>query len=275
MPASKPIRLVARHHDSPAAFGAEQARAELARLLHDSVAQTLSTMLLELDEFRSAHRGRVDVVKDVDRIELSTRKALSELRELLGELRTRPAGDRDVVKLVKRGIRDRRPDGRAVKYELVVSPGWPERIAGETAVELQRIVAEAIENGVRHGGATRIGVSFALTRARLAQVTITDDGKGLPRLRASASAGLGILGMRERALLLGGRVQLSSRPGRQGTVVRVTVPLAGLGQKVRLSPTPAGAQPRRAISSAAAGRRPAAASPPAKRRSRLRSGAIR
>lgn len=275
MPANKPIRPVARHHDSPAVFGAEQARIELARLLHDGVAQTLSTMLLDLDEFRSANRGRLEVVNEVDRLERSTRKALSELRELLGELRARPVGDRDLVKLVKRGIRARRPDGRAVKYELTVSPGWPERIAGGTAVELQRIVAEAIENGIRHGGAKRVGVSFALTRARLAQVTITDDGRGWPGQRPSASAGLGILGMRERALLLGGRVQLSSRPGRQGTVVRVKVPLDALDQKLSSSPTPAGAQPRRAISSAAAGRPPAAASPPATRRSRLRSGAIR
>jgi signal transduction histidine kinase len=272
MPSDKPSRLTARPPVLPAEIGAEQARAELARLLHDSVAQTLSTMLLELFEFRAANSGRLEVVREVDRLERSTRKALSELRELLGELRARPAGDRDVVKLVKRGIRARRPDGRAVKYELIVSPGWPERIPGGTAVELQRIVAEAIENGIRHGGATRIGVSFALTRTHLAQVTITDDGRGLNGQR---SAGLGVIGMRERALLLGGRVQLSSRPGRRGTIVRVTVPLAALAQTVRSSATPVRAPPRRATASKAAGRLPAAASPPAKRRSRLRSGAIR
>lgn len=274
MPATKPARRVTHSIDSRAAIAAEEARTELARLLHDSVAQTLSTMLLELEEFRSEHRGRKGVVREVDRLEQSTRKALAELRELLGELRARPSGDRDVVKLIKRGIRARRPGRRAVKYELIVSPGWPERIPGGMAVELQRIVAEAIENGIRHGGAARISVSFAVTRTRLAQVTITDDGAGMPGQESSTSAGLGVLGMRERALLLGGRVQLSSRRGRQGTVVRVTVPLVALDQNVRRSSTPAGVQPRRAISSGAVGRPPAAASPPATRRSHQRSGAI-
>jgi signal transduction histidine kinase len=210
---------------------AEEVRLKFARLLHDGVLQTLSAMLLDLDELRAAQQGQTLVLKRVDSLERTTRKALSELRDLARQLRTSRQGDRDVVKLVKRGIRDRIQGRPAVKFELTVSPGWPERIPGQTAEELHRIVEEAVENGIRHGGARRIGVAFTVTaRARHGYVTVTDDGLGLPGGRGFQSSGLGIVGMRERAAILGGKIQLARGPEGRGTKVRVTVPLEALGQ---------------------------------------------
>jgi signal transduction histidine kinase len=226
---------------------AEEVRREFARLLHDGVAQTLSSMLLELDELRVEQQGHAVVLKRVDGLERSTRKALSELRDLLRQLRSSRGGDQDLVKLVKRGIRARLGARPAVKFELVVSPAWPERIPGRTAAELHRIVEEAIENGIRHGGARQIGVAFTVAaRARYAHVIVTDDGVGLPPRRGSRPGGLGVPGMRERALLLGGKVQLARGPGVRGTTVRVSLPVAALGQSVKSSATWENAPPRRA-----------------------------
>jgi signal transduction histidine kinase len=227
---------------------AEEVRREFARQLHDGVAQTLSSMLLELDELRVEQAGQAVVLKRVDGLERSTRKALSELRDLLRQLRAGRDGDRDLVKLVKRGIRARAIARPTVKFELVVAPAWPERIPGRTAAELHRIVEEAIENAIRHGGARRIGVAFTISaRAGYAHVAVTNDGAGLPTRGGLNPGGLGILGMRERATLLGGKVQLSRGPGGRGVAVRVSVPVEVLGQPVKSSASRVNASPRRAM----------------------------
>jgi two-component system sensor histidine kinase UhpB len=202
-------------------------RTLLARELHDSVAQTLSTMLLDLDTFRVEQHGRAGVLRQVDQLEQSTRQALSDLRELLVELRTHRLGDEDLVKLVKHGMLERHGRRRQIEYELTVAPEWPELIPVHAATELNRIVQEAIENGVRHSGARKIVVTLSLSAGgQSAVVTISDDGRGLPTQEVfSLRPGLGILGMRERASLLGGEVGLEGGLGGRGTTVRVIVPL--------------------------------------------------
>jgi signal transduction histidine kinase len=248
MPARKAQPTAKRGSHARRTDETEEVRREFARLLHDGVAQTLSAMLLELDELRVEQQGRGVVLKRVDGLERSTRKALSELRDLLRQLRAGREGDRDLVKLIKRGIRARVGVRPAVRFELLVSPTWPERITGRTAAELHRIVEEAIENAIRHGGARQIGVGFAVSaRALYAYVTVTDDGRGLPARRGTKSGGLGILGMRERALLLGGKVQLAAGPGGRGTTVRVSVPVEALGRPTKSSASWENASPRRAI----------------------------
>jgi two-component system sensor histidine kinase UhpB len=205
-------------------------RTVLARELHDSVAQTLSTMLLDLETFRSEQQGRAGVLEQVDQLEVSTRRALADLRELLVELRAQRLGEEDLVKLVKHGMLERQGRGRQVEYELVVAPDWPERIPEHAAKELNRIVQEAIENSVRHSRARKIVVALNFnTGDGLAVLTISDDGGGLPIEDVfSLRPGLGILGMRERAALLGGEVGLETDMTGRGTTVRVTVPLAAL-----------------------------------------------
>lgn len=208
----------------------EEIRTLLARELHDSVAQTLSTMLLDLDSFRAEQHGRAGVLRQVDQLEQSTRQALSDLRELLVELRAQRLGEEDLVQLVKLGMLERQGRRRQIEYELAVAPEWPERIPAHAASELNRIVQEAIENGVRHSGARKIVVALSVSAGeRSAVVTISDDGHGLPAQDIfSLRPGLGILGMRERASLLGGEVGLERGLGGLGTTIRVTVPLSTL-----------------------------------------------
>ncbi|HEY2597141.1 MAG TPA: ATP-binding protein [Candidatus Dormibacteraeota bacterium] len=224
----KRVRKVgaAQARRSAAQLTVEETRTLLARELHDSVGQTLATMLLDLDVFRAEQQGRASVLRQVDQLAESTRQALSDLREMLIDLRAQPLGDEDLVKLVKHGMLERRAKRRQIEYELTVAPDWPERIPMHAATELNRIVQEAIENGVRHSGAHKIEVALGLSVAeRAAVITVSDDGRGLPTQDLfSLRPGLGILGMHERASLLGGEIRLESGPGGQGTTVRVTVP---------------------------------------------------
>jgi signal transduction histidine kinase len=211
----------------PAELALDEVRRELARELHDSVSQTLSTMLLELDAFRAEQYGRASVLRAVDQIERSTRKALRELRDLLVELRTQSLTEVDLARLLRTKLRQRKEGKASVRFELKVSRDWPRRMPGRVAAELYRMVDEAVENGVRHSGATQIAVVLRLgDRGRQALVTISDDGRGLPSHEGlRLGPGLGMVGMRERADLLGGQVQLERGPGGIGTTVRVTVPL--------------------------------------------------
>jgi hypothetical protein len=274
MPAQKAQTTAKQGTDARLTAETDEVRREFARLLHDGVAQTLSAMLLELDELRLEQQEQGVALTRVDGLERSTRKALSELRDLLRQLRAGRDGDRDLVKLVKRGIRARAGVRPAVKFELLVSPAWPERITGRTATELHRIVEEAIENAIRHGRARQIGVGFAVSaRALYAHVIVSDDGPGLPTRSGLKPGGLGILGMRERAALLGGKVQLAAGTGGRGTTVRVSVPVEALGRPVKSSASWENASPRQAMPSAGAAPQPGAAPPPSRRRLRPRSGA--
>jgi two-component system sensor histidine kinase UhpB len=212
---------------------ADEVRRVLARELHDSVAQTLSAMLLELEEFRAEQYGRVGVLKQLDLLERSTRKALSELRELLVALRAHPVteGEGDLVKLIREGLELRQGRRNPLEWALRVSPDWPAHIPGRVAIELHRMVEEAIENGVRHGGAIRIEIGLSVkSRDGMAVLTVSDDGRGMPSAD-DLGRGLGIVGMRERAALLGGGVELAGAPSGRGTTVRVTVPLAALAHQ--------------------------------------------
>jgi two-component system, NarL family, sensor histidine kinase UhpB len=187
-------------------------------------------MLIELENFRTEQHGRAGVLRQVDLLEKSTRKALADLRRLLVELRAQNLGEEDLVKLVRRGILDREGRGRSPEFGLTVSSDWPERIQATAALELHRMVAEAIENGIRHGRAGRIDVSLGVSPdGQQAVVTVNDDGLGLFKLEDfDPHPGLGILGMRERAVLLGGGVELEPGPEGRGTSVRVTVPFCAL-----------------------------------------------
>jgi two-component system sensor histidine kinase UhpB len=214
----------------PALPAAEPLGRLLARELHDSVAQTLSAMLLELENFRLEQHGRAGVLRQVDLLEQSTRKALADLRALLVELRSQQSSEEDLVRLVRHGMLERQGRRRQVEFGLNVAPDWPERIPAVAAMELYHIVAEAIDNGIRHSAAKRIEVSLGLgLGGQLAALTITDDGRGLPKHGdPSSGEGLGILGMRERAALLGGDVRLEDGPEGRGTSVQVTVPIAAV-----------------------------------------------
>lgn len=203
---------------------------QLARELHDSVAQTLSTMLLDLENFRVEQYGRAGVLKQVDLLERSTRKALGDLRALLVGLRAQHAGEEDLVKLIRRGMLDRKVRSRPVEFGLQVAPDWPETVPAAAAMELYHIIAEAIDNAIRHSGAKKIDVELLFSGGgQLAIITITDDGAGIREPKdPGGRPGLGILGMRERAALLDGEVHLTGVHAGRGTIVHLSVPASAV-----------------------------------------------
>jgi signal transduction histidine kinase len=96
-------------------------------------------------------------------------------------------------------------------------------IDGAVATAAYRIVQEALTNVARHSGAKRVVVSLLIIDETL-RVSVEDSGRGFNSKNTFKFKGLGLAGMRERATLVCGKLEVSSKP-RKGTRVDLTVPL--------------------------------------------------
>jgi two-component system sensor histidine kinase UhpB len=105
------------------------------------------------------------------------------------------------------------------------SEGDFSKLGNELAISAYRIVQEALSNVMKHSGATSAQVSLVLSEPDNGlHIEVADDGAGFDT--ASASEGIGIIGMRERVYALGGSIVVHSGPGK-GTVVAISLPLSG------------------------------------------------
>jgi two-component system NarL family sensor kinase len=205
----------ARLAEESAELARADERTRLAREIHDTLAQGLVALTLQIE---TALR---EVGRDPDRVRERLEKALATARANLDEAR------RSVTGL--RGATRGKPLGRALASlarELTADSGI--RVDFDTSgvcalpaiaeAELFRIAQQALDNVRQHARATRVRMSLACTK-RNTKLTIEDDGVGFDVRRAGAGRH-GIRGMRERAEAIGGRLRISSSPG--GTRVVVT-----------------------------------------------------
>jgi signal transduction histidine kinase len=117
------------------------------------------------------------------------------------------------------------PGGSAIMLDI--GEGTPQGELGEVGTEILRIAGEALANARRHSGASAIRISTSRD-GDLLRVEVTDDGKGFdPREESTAAQSTGLRGVRERAELIGSRLQIDSARGR-GTTVRLE---ANLGER--------------------------------------------
>ncbi len=201
----------------------------VARELHDRVAQTLTGMLVDLENFKTEPVGWEDVLIRLDTVQDSTRQVLRSLRELLHELRGEEPFSDSFVEAVG-ALVARFEQKTAISAELKVLPGWPKSLTAPASVNLYRIIEEALTNVRRHSGARTVRIVLEPYSDDQVAVIVGDDGHGVES-DASWPAGMGTLGMKERALILGGRLRIESAQG-DGTTVR------GIFPKDQLMPGP-------------------------------------
>ncbi|MGL5930538.1 MAG: sensor histidine kinase [Dermatophilaceae bacterium] len=196
-------------------LAAEAERVRLAREIHDSLGHHLTALSLQLDKAAS-FRSRDPVVADlaVESARASARSALEDVRMSVRSLREHaPVFDLEdgLGELVQRLREDR------IDVELTVS-GDEESVDAATRATLFRAAQEALTNVRRHSGARRVELHLTISPGQTV-LTVRDDGRGFVDQTAE---GYGITGMRERAALVGGDVEISSGP-REGTTVTVAV----------------------------------------------------
>jgi signal transduction histidine kinase len=200
----------------------DEIRRALARELHDSVAQTLTAMLIELENFKLEQTGRRSALRQLDELEGSTRDVLTNLRHILYDLRGESGVEEGFADMI-RALLARFEARTHVNARLSVSPAWPSQLRSQTALHIYRIVEEALTNVRLHSGAALVEVVLGLGRDRQLAVEVKDDGRGTEFGAGGRAPGLGVLGMRERTAILGGRLEVKSEFG-GGTTIRAILP---------------------------------------------------
>ncbi len=200
-------------------------RQRVARELHDGLAQGLVGLVLQLEALE-AHVGRGDAEKAVAILRHArdrARAALAGARTAISDLRSSGAAS---LTAAVRDESERFSSATGIPCALSVPSALvlPEEAAGHAI----RCVAEGLANVARHSRATRASVSIVETGSALV-VELSDDGVGFDVAEAEAQPGhWGLLGLRERARLAGGQLEIASRPG-AGTVLRLRLPHAAAG----------------------------------------------
>lgn len=199
-------------HNAAASREADLIKCELARELHDQVAQSLTGLLMQTQVFAREQQRHQDVVDELNFVQTSVREVLNNVRQILADLRGQPGLSAGLVPAIRdellRGFQNR----TGTKSTLWVSPSWPAALPPETGIQIYRIIQEALVNSHKHGGATKVHVALKGWSDERLVVTIRDDGRGIAWLDDEKPIGMGILGMRERAALLGGVLTIRSRP---------------------------------------------------------------
>lgn len=190
----------------------EEERRGIARELHDEVGQLLTGLKLLIQGGGPQARGEAERI--VSELMQRVRSMSMDLRPaLLDDLGLVPA-------LLWHAERWSRQAGVEVSLR---HEGLERRLPPEVETAAYRIVQEALTNVARHAGAKQASVVLRGDAERL-ELVVEDSGKGFEPRRVSSAHGSGLTGMRERALLLGGRLEVDSRPG-AGTRVRAELPL--------------------------------------------------
>ena len=221
------VGLLARERDEKARAAAAQERTRIARELHDVVAHSVSTMVLQASGARQVLRSHTDEAEDAMRsVELTGRQALRELRRMLGILRTddRPSldpqpGVADIALLVTR-MQD-----TGLPVELEVS-GAPPALAPGLDLTAYRIVQEALTNVLKHAGRVETSVRVAFDVEAL-DLLIHNAGPTPRRTSNGGDPGHGLIGMRERVALYDGTLRARPDDRGGGFTVHVRLPLEG------------------------------------------------
>ena len=220
------VGALALERDLRAREAAERERTRIARELHDVVAHSVSTMVVQTSGARQVLRSHPEDADDAMRsVELTGRQALRELRRMLGILRTddRPSLDpQPGVGEIAGLVEHMRDAGLPVELEI---RGTPPALGPGFDLAAYRIVQEALTNVLKHAGPVHTDVRVAFD-ADAMELLIHNAAPNSHATADGAGPGHGLIGMRERVLLYGGTVDAAPDED-GGFTVRARLPLEG------------------------------------------------
>lgn len=203
----------------------DEERRRIARSLHETTAQTLVALTMNLEELRTRiGRTRPDLANLMADTTALAEQSVREIRtvsHLLHPPLLEDVGLGSAVKYYVRGFRQR----SGIRATSRIS-GQPKRISPEIETALFRILQEGLTNIHRHSGSSVANIQLRYNSDRVV-LQIRDRGCGMPagpRRRASMSEGVGLLGIRERVKQLNGQLEILSRTS--GTVLSVRLPIS-------------------------------------------------
>jgi PAS domain S-box-containing protein len=207
----------------------EEERRHLARELHDEIGQSLTAIGITLQAVKRS--GGAAELPQLEECIGIVDHAIQQVRHLSLDLRPAMLDDLGLVSALRWYLDHQ---AQRVGYRARLAADIDEaRVGPAIAIAAFRVAQEALTNVARHARARRVDVRLRLPNGDL-RLVVRDDGAGFDpeatHQRGDCGEGLGLLGMRERAALLGGRVKIRSAPGR-GTEVRLTIPLGQAGER--------------------------------------------
>ena len=205
----------------------EAERRRIARELHDVVLQDLTYALQSLQVVSRMPEGAADREAETTRQVEALRRSVAGIRDAIYDLRLGGAEGQTLARSLESIVELNRQLSPGCALELSVGADFPADLRGPRAIEVARVVQEALVNVRRHSGACHARVRLMAEGGRV-RVEVEDDGRGLA---PSTAAGMGITGMRERAASLGGELEVEGLPG-SGTRVSLRVSLAVLSGDV-------------------------------------------
>lgn len=202
-------------------------RVRIARELHDVVAHHVSVMGIQAGGARRILPQQPEKAKEaLSLIESSSRQAVSELHRLLGFVRqgqqTHELSPQPSLRQLSALVNDMQDAGLPVE---VKTEGVERSLPPGIDLSAYRIIQEALTNTLKHASATKATVTVSYANSAV-ELEIVDNGKGLTGADGREFRGKGIMGMRERVSLHGGRFEAGNMP-EGGFSVRVTLPVNG------------------------------------------------
>jgi signal transduction histidine kinase len=201
---------------------AEAERRRWARELHDETLQSLGALRMILSSGLRSDDPAAAVDASRQAVEQLTTE-IESLRRLITELRPAALDDLGLGPAIE-SLVERASTADRMETDLLLELG-DDRLAVDLETAVYRVVQEALSNAIKHADAQQIKVRIERTYTSV-EVEITDDGQGFDP--EQPTAGFGLVGMRERAALADGRLDVTSSEA--GTTVRASFPIASTGQ---------------------------------------------
>jgi two-component system, NarL family, sensor histidine kinase UhpB len=215
-----------RRASSAALTAQEEERTRIARDLHDEVNQSLTGLLLRLEAVRE--HAPYELAKEIDDTKALANQAMQELLTLARQLRPTALDDLGLKAALAGNVSEL--DRRSPLDVTFKSDGSTySDLSADAQLVVYRVAQESLSNAAQHAEAASVEVNLSRTSGAV-ELTVADDGRGFTF--DQASRGLGMGGMRERALLVGGDLRIESRPG-VGTRVRLRVPIGNMDGSAR------------------------------------------
>jgi two-component system sensor histidine kinase UhpB len=205
-----------RRAGSAALQAQEEERARVARDLHDEVNQSLTGLLLRLEAARETAPPELEA--ELAETKALASQAMQELLSLARQLRPTALDDLGLTAAIA-GQVEQLARGE-IKAEFAAEGDFS-TLDDDTQLVVYRVAQEALSNATRHSEAKNVTVRLRRNEDDGVELNVSDDGRGFAF--DESEGGLGIAGMRERALLIGAKLTIESRPG-HGTTVHLFVP---------------------------------------------------
>lgn len=207
----------------------EEERKRISREIHDGPAQAMANMVLrsEIAELMIDRKEYSNLKEELSDLKGAVRHGLEEVRKIIFNLRPMALDDLGLMPTLRKYVQDFEDRNKIhTRFEVV---GVEARLPSAMEVAVFRLVQESLANVLKHSKATHAGIEITY-QISMVKIVVKDNGVGfaLDKLEAMIARGnshFGIMGMRERVELLGGRMDIESEPG-AGAKLTMIIPIS-------------------------------------------------